>query len=78
MTEGVGGARVATAQEDGGNEKERVITLFISGVEKELMTRIEEIGASMRPPVRRNDLIIWILEEYSAGRIGPDGTADLR
>ena len=65
----MGGAQVALAQGNEGNGKERVITLFISGVEKDLMTSIEEIGAGMRPPVRRNDLIVWILEEFSAGRL---------
>jgi len=78
MAEVVGGAQVAQAQGNEGDGSGSVMSLFISGVEKDLMSRIEEIGAGMRPPVRRNDLIIWILEEFSAGRIGPDGTADLR
>lgn len=43
--------------------------MLIAGVSRDLLALIEEKGAAMVPPVRRNPLILWVLSEYVAGRL---------
>jgi hypothetical protein len=44
-------------------------TLAIGEVDVALLNRLEAIGAARSPRVRRNDLIVWVLEEFAAGRL---------
>lgn len=49
-------------------EKKSEIDLRINGVSCDLLDKIETMGAAKRPPVPRNVLILFILEEIAAGR----------
>lgn len=50
-------------------EKKETVTLHIPEVSCEMLSQIEAKGAAMRPRVPRNHLIVWLLEEYAAGRM---------
>lgn len=50
-------------------EKKGVQTLHISGVRCDLLEKLEAKGEAMEPPVRRNDLLLWVLQEYADGRL---------
>ncbi len=53
-------------------EEEATQTLLLRGVPREILDGIEKLGAGMRPPVRRNDLIIHLLREAAEHRITLD------
>lgn len=65
----VGAAETPMAQgleADGGKA---VQALMLPAVEVKLLEDLAAIGEAMSPPVRRNPLIIWILEQYRDGHL---------
>lgn len=48
------------------------MTLLLREVPREILDGIEQLGAGMRPPVRRNDLILHLLREAAEHRITLD------
>jgi hypothetical protein len=50
-------------------KKKPTQSLQISGVSVDLLAKLEALGAEQRPPLNRNVLILYVLEELAAGRV---------
>lgn len=49
-------------------QKKHQCTLVIESVSVAMLERIKELGAAQRPPVTRNAMILFVVEEVAAGR----------
>lgn len=47
----------------------KTIDLYLREIPAEELDAIEQIGAAMRPPVKRNELLRFWISEIAAGRL---------